>query len=278
MYTETYLLNHHSKPTVPVPMARLASSSTLTHIIARVSNTIIKPAALIPIQQRASTQSAASRTIKASVARPSLILSAAPRTTLCAAATALQRAQSTHDELAAASKTIFAGACIRALQGKKIVNKTTANRDQNNNELTYSRVPKPKCANNTWANARKRVAIVHKTTTNKNKDKKKEVSKNVSHNNAVTYVDNNPDLLEDVSFDESIPGGVQSHYTHLFSRMDLRIQTGKQGGSIARVPCYEGDFFMLPRQRHPPRKAIAIKSGTTLKCLGKPPLLRSILH
>ncbi|KAF1912081.1 hypothetical protein BDU57DRAFT_523433 [Ampelomyces quisqualis] len=225
-------------------MARLAFPPTLTRIAACASTTIANPAARISIQQRAPIQSAASRTIKASVARPSLILSGAPRTTLRAAATALQRAQSTRDELAAASKTIPAGACIRALHGKKIVNKTPANNDQNKNEQTDSRIPKPKSANNMQMKARQRVTLVYKKI---DKNKEKEIVKNISHENAVTYVDNNSDLLEDVSFDESIPAGVQSHYTHYFSRMDLRIQTCKQGGRIARVPRYGGDFITMKR-------------------------------
>lgn len=250
-------------------MARPVSPPTLNRVLARASTALVNPAALLAIQQRAPIKSAASKTIKARCARPSLILSSAPRTTLRAAATAMQRAQPTRDELAVASKTNPPGACIRALQGKKIVDKKTADNDQKKNVQNYSRIPMLKRANDKWMKPRKCVATVCKKTAVKNKDKKTEVVKNISHINAVTYVDNNPDLLEDVSFDESIPGGVQSHYTHFFSRMDLRVKTRGQGGRIARIPRNGGDFFMLPRQRRPVWKAIAIKPGTTTRYLGK---------
>jgi hypothetical protein len=52
----------------------------------------------------------------------------------------------------------------------------------------------------------------------------------------VTFPDNNPDLLHDVSFDDTIDAYQQSSCPEMMRRMSLLLSTVKQGGKVAKCP------------------------------------------
>jgi hypothetical protein len=273
-------------------MARLACPPSLSRFAASVSTTA-KPAVRRSVSQRAPIQSAASRT-KTSSAQSSLIHLAASKTTMGAVSTALQHTRSARHMSAVTSKT-YSGASIRAPVTKISVCKDTTNSDQKNVRL-QTRIPIPKIVSKThakWTKIRQCVPLVYKTTANSMNEK-------IDHNalstaaefdgveeereggDTIIEIDNNPDLLNDVSFDETLDRFQQSSSQSQLAKFELLSATIRQGGRTVKCPAYGGaDSFSLERKR--PRvlsvefctykvnlpSKIPCKTKTTLKYGGK---------
>jgi hypothetical protein len=273
-------------------MARLVCPPTLSRFAASASTTA-KPAAGRSVSQRAPIQSVSSRT-KTSAARYSLIHSASSRTTLSAVSNALQQTRSARHVPAVTSRTYHA-ACIRALDLKTSFHKATTNREQNNVHL-QTRIPCPRLtskAHTKLAKVRQFVSLVYKTVATNINNKANdditataedfdEVEAESEDGDTVIEIDNNPNLLNDVSFDEAIDGYQQSYMQSQLAKFELLSATIRQGGRTVKCPAYGGaDSFILGRKRPrtpsaelvtkkvAPTSKIPRMNKTTLKYRGK---------
>jgi hypothetical protein len=244
----------------PIPMARLVCPPTLSRFAASASTTA-KPAAGRPISQRVSIQSVPSRS-KTSAARSSLIHSAFPRTTLDAVPNAFQQTRSAPRVSAVTSRT-HPAACIRALDVNTSSNKAKTNLEQKNVH-PQTRIPGPGLTSTTqtkWSKVRQFVSLVYKTMA-KNMNNKthddlpaaaqglQEFEAESEDEDAVIEIDNNPDLLNDVSFDETIDRFQQSSVQSQLAKFELLGATIRQGGRTVKCPAYGGaDSFILGRKR-----------------------------
>jgi hypothetical protein len=231
-------------------MARLAfpPTPTLSRFAASTS-TSAKPAARRSVWQRAPIQSAATRT-KTRFARSSLIKSTASRTTLGAVSTAIQHTRlARHVSTVASRNNTRAG--IRALSVKISAHKGTANGEKKNLHLR-TRIPGPKRTNKTHAKFRQFVPAVYKTTAidNNNEEGHGTLEAESEGGDTVIEIDNNPDLLNDVSFDETLPRYARSSLQSQLAKFQLLSRTICQGGQTAQCPAYGGaDSFVLSRKR-----------------------------
>jgi hypothetical protein len=231
-------------------MARLASPPTLSLFAARASKSA-NPAAHPPGAQCAPIQSAAS-------------------TTLSAVPMALQHSQSARHASAVASKTIHG----------KSSNLTNTTSSVQVNMRMQTRIPAPK----TTKTPRKYLTIAykvktecehnsnkHRTLTMANSSVDMDVDEPESDDDDVIEIDNNPELLNDVSFDETLDRHQQSSWKGQVGRYEALAVNIRKGCRCARVPTYSGDQFVLARKRTKvsekvvPRSKIPRKMVTTLE-------------
>jgi hypothetical protein len=159
---------------------------------------------------------------------------------------------------AVASRT-NSGACVRALSEKISNRKNYTNVEQKKLYL-QTRIPGPKRTNKMHAKVRQFLPRVYKTVA-KNKDDNErdngpeaadafDSSEAESEDGDTSMeTDNNPDLLNDVSFDETLDRHQQSSAQSQLAKFVLLAQTHRQGGQVYDIPAYSGDFFILPRKR-----------------------------
>jgi hypothetical protein len=250
-------------------MARLAYPPT----ISRLSCGTAKPAA-----RRAPIQSAASTTKASIVARPSLSISAATRThNLRVAWVAVQVARSA--PVSAVASRTNEGACLKALREVTMVRKKMAKSKQ---AEVGTRIPGPKTTNviTKWAKSRQYKAVVSKEVIEDKKDETKHAlevaekakiavtfedqDKNIEceESQVVIYIDNNPELLNDVSFDADIECDQQSSYQSQTKRFDELFDTQLVGDRIASCPAYGGgDSFTL---RHKRPKVVEVRFASCI--------------
>jgi hypothetical protein len=109
-----------------------------------------------------------------------------------------------------ASKT-NTGASIQGLSVKISAHKGTANGEKKNLHL-QTRIPGSKRTNKTHAKLRQFVLAVYKRTAmdNNNEEGYGGLEAESEGGDTVIEIDNNPDLLSDVSFDETLPRYEQS--------------------------------------------------------------------
>jgi hypothetical protein len=237
-------------------MARLAFPPTFYRLAASAS-TSAKPAVRCSVSQRAPIRSAAS-CIKTSSPRSSLVHSAASRTTLGAVSTAVQHTRLAHHVSAVASRT-NSGACVWALCEKISARKDTTNVEQKNLHL-QTRIPGPKRTNEPHAKIRQFVPRVYKTVGRNDEDKESEDKLEAADvfdafeaeseaGDTSMEIDNNPGLLNDISFDETLDRYQQSSSQSQLAKFVLLGQTLRQGGQVYDCPAYSGGLFILPRKR-----------------------------
>jgi hypothetical protein len=163
------------------------------------------------------------------------------------------------------------GACLRALSEVTVVLKKMAKSEQ---KMVKTHSPGPKTTNAImkWAESRKYKAVVWKAaTSDKNeeiksasevaekaktivavRDQEKRIENDES--DTVIIIDNNPELLNDVSFDANLTWDQQSSRDSQTDRFNELFDAYHTGGRIAPCPAYGG----LRRWRllHPwPQKA-----------------------
>jgi hypothetical protein len=266
-------------------MARLAYPPTFTRLAASAS-TSAKPAVRLSVSQRAPIQLAAPRTKTSSA----LIHSAVSRTTLGAVSTAIQHTRLARHVSAVASRTNL-GACVRALSEKISYRKNITNFEQKKLHL-QTRIPGPKRTNNSHAKIRQFVPRVYKTVAKDKDDNERNngpaaadafdgLEAESEDGDTSMETDNNPDLLNDVSFDETLDRHQQSSAQSQLAKFVLLAQTHRQGGQVYDIPAYSSDFFILPRKRprvpseQPGKQKVVLRSKmpsktkTTLKYGGK---------
>jgi hypothetical protein len=259
-------------------MARLAFPPTFYRFAASAS-TSAKPAARRKVSQRAPIQSAASRT-KSISPRSSLIHPTVSRTTLGAVSTAIQPTRLAHNVSAVASRT-DSSACVRALSEKISAREDTTDVEQKSLHL-LTRIPGPKRTNEAHAKIRQFVPRLYRTV-GKNKDDKRGRDEPTAAGafdgfeaeseagDTSIEIDNNPGLLNDVSFDETLDRYQQSSSQSQLAKFVLLGQTLRRGGQVYDCPAYSGDLFILPRKRprgpseQPMKQKIDIRSKIPCK-------------
>lgn len=259
-------------------MARLASPPAFS----RLASGTAKPAA-----RRAPIQSAASRT--------TLSISAATRTTTLRVASVAAQVSRSARVLTAASRT-NEGACLRALREVIVVCKNMTSGEQ---MTVKTQIPRPKTTTThaaimKWAKSRQYKTLVWKTAV---KDKKKirglagvadeksiakvEECQKVemeweedAAGDTVIETNNNPELLNDVSFDANLDPEKQSSTKSQSDRLDELFGAHYAGGRVAMCQVYGGGNSFLGRKRPKvvkidPKSKIPRLKGSTLKYGGE---------
>lgn len=260
-------------------MARLVSPPTFVRLATRASISA-NPAA----SQHAPIQSADTRT-SLSVARASPVRKAASRT-LNASPRALQQTLAAQRGVAKALESVKKSAEYWALQDATVVKKVATNGVQRKKGW-QTRIPGPirpvTDKLNTLRNARQYKGPIYRTVARaigkvdtlvdgSSVEVKQEVAVKVQElatmndgSDDVILIDNNADLLQDVSFDESVSPDAQSSEMSQWAR---RFSLGKlvvQNIPCAPCPAYVGDGLTRPRTRprHVPRfpKVISVRKA-----------------
>lgn len=169
--------------------------------------------------------------------------------------------------MSTATSRAVPGACTQALRDLAKVRERTTDSEQSDigNKSIKSRIPGPKASDALakWAKSRWHTSTLPAPAAENEMEYEES-----EDGDTVIEINNNPELLNDLSFDENLSPSQQRSLPDQFARMKTLMTTRFQGHRVAHCPGYGGaDSFVLGRKR--PRVKIILsiprKPKSTLK-------------